>query len=80
MTKGRAWLEAQPASVQKQVMGQGAWRAWKDGAVSLDDLVTRHEHPVWGPSLGQRALRDVLGAKVAQAYSGSAMFSQYGDA
>lgn len=75
-TRGRAWLEAQPATVQRQIMGTGAYNAWQDGAVSLDDLVTRHEHPVWGPSLGTRALRDVLGAKVAAAYSGSAFYTQ----
>lgn len=75
-TRGRAWLEAQPAAVQKSIMGQGAWRAWKDGALELDDLVQRHEHPVWGGSLGVRALRDAVGAEAARGYSGSAFYSQ----
>lgn len=75
-THGRAWLEAQPATVQRQIMGTGAYNAWRDGAVTLDDLVTRHEHPVWGGSLGTRALRDVLGAEAARGYSGSAFYTQ----
>ena len=76
MTKGRAWFEGLDRAKQRQIMGKGAYNAWQDGAVTLDDLVTRHEHPVWGASLGTRALRDAVGAKAARLYSASAFYEQ----
>lgn len=69
---GREWFERQPAARQRDIMGVGAWRAWKDGAVALDDLVVRREHPTWGASLGVRPLRDAVGVEAAKAYSASA--------
>ena len=73
---GRDWFAAQPAARQRQIMGVGAYNAWQDGAVTLDDLVARHEHPVWGASLGTRALRDAVGATAARLYSASAFYEQ----
>lgn len=76
MTKGRDWFERLEPVEQRQVMGVGAYNAWQDGAVTLDDLVARHEHPVWGASLGVRSLRDAVGVEAARGYSGSAFYTQ----
>jgi len=76
MTRGRDWFTSLDLTKQQAVMGIGAWRAWKDGAIGLDDLIVRHEHPTWGASLGTRSLRDAVGAEAAKAYSASAFFTQ----
>jgi SPP1 gp7 family putative phage head morphogenesis protein len=65
-TKGRDWLESQSPAVQQRIMGKAAHAAWKDGAITLGDMVGRHEHPVWGGSLQRRSLRSILGADEAQ--------------
>jgi len=65
-TKGRDWLESQSPAVQQRIMGKAAHAAWKDGAITLDDMVARHEHPVWGGSLQKRSLRSILGDDEAQ--------------
>lgn len=74
---GLAWLERQPEAAQKQVMGLARWDLWKNGRVSLGEMVERHEHPVWGGSLGVRpvsllpggpeALQKVYAAAAAKA-------------
>jgi hypothetical protein len=45
---GREWLEAQPAEVQRQVMGNGHYEAWKAGEFRLENAARMHNHPVWG--------------------------------
>lgn len=58
---GRTWFDRQPAATQRQLLGPASYAAWQAGAIRLEDLVERHEHPVWGGSLGQRSLRSLLG-------------------
>lgn len=58
---GRTWFERQPAAVQRQLLGPAAYDAWQGGAIQLEDLVERHEHPVWGGALQVRSLRNLLG-------------------
>jgi SPP1 gp7 family putative phage head morphogenesis protein len=71
---GRTWFERQPADVQRGILGPAAFEAWQAGAIRLEDLVERHEHPVWGGSLGQRSLRSLLGANDAGYFARLAIF------
>lgn len=57
---GRQWFEAQAPEMQRRMLGAGAYNAWRGGAIDLADLVERHEHPVWGASLGVKSLRRAL--------------------
>lgn len=45
---GREWFEAQDETVQRQIMGDGHYEAWKRGAFRLEQVARMHEHPVWG--------------------------------
>lgn len=56
---GTQWLLQQNDTKQQELMGAKAWQAWKGGQVTLDDLVTRHDDPVWGSYLKPTALRDL---------------------
>lgn len=46
---------------QQALLGPSKYRAYKDGAVSLADLVKLHNHPTWGPSVQERSLVSALG-------------------
>lgn len=49
---------------QLRVLGRGKWEAYRAGRLRLEDVVERVEHPVWGPTLRERPLRDLEGALV----------------
>lgn len=66
---GRTWFERQPEATQRQILGPAAFDAWKAGAVRLEDLVERHEHPVWGGSLGVKSLKRAIGESEAKRYT-----------
>jgi hypothetical protein len=70
---GRVWLERQPATTQRQVLGPAAFEAWRAGAVRLEDLVERHEHPVWGGALQVRSLKKAIGEGEAKRFVDLAM-------
>ncbi len=52
---------ALPVAQQRQVLGPAKWRAYRDGRLSLEDLVRYRDDPVWGPTRSERPLRDVIG-------------------
>lgn len=62
---GREWLVEQPEAVQRQVMGVARWDLWRAGQVTLEEMVERHEHPVWGGSLGVRPVSVLPGGAAA---------------
>lgn len=57
--KGTDWLEAQPHAVQREILGRGKYQAWKDGTITLDDLVARTSSPSWGTMRRERSLREI---------------------
>lgn len=57
---GKAWLEAQPAHVQRAMMGRAKFDAWTSGAISLDDMVARTYSPQWGTMRTERSLKAIL--------------------
>lgn len=58
-----------PASEQRRIMGGPAYRAWRDGAVTLQDFVGVKQSSQWGETHHTRSLRDILGED-AQRYYG----------
>lgn len=62
------WLRSQDEQTQREVFGPAAHRAWKSGAVSLDDFVKVTNDKDWGMSRSVRSLRSILGAKQAREF------------
>ena len=56
---GKDWLKAQGPSVQRAVLGPRRYAAWKDGKITLDDLVARTQSPVWGTMRRERSLLEI---------------------
>lgn len=56
---GKDWLKAQPGSVQRAILGPRKFDAWHSGQISLDDLVARQEHPVWGTMRRERSMVEI---------------------
>jgi SPP1 gp7 family putative phage head morphogenesis protein len=55
----REWLEGQPPSVQRAILGQGKWKAWKAGDITLDDMVARTHSADWGTMRRERSLVEI---------------------
>jgi|GEM_PF-1252806 len=58
---GKEWFTKQDESRQQEMMGMPAWEAWQNGSITLDDLVSRHEDPVWGSYLMPTPNKDLPG-------------------
>lgn len=68
---GEAWFDEQDAATQQQILGsQSAYAAYKDGALSLSDLVGTSHSEDWGGSRYQKSLKAAIGAKQAAKYYG----------
>jgi len=61
---------AQAASVQKGVLGNAGYGAWKNGAVSLSDFSESHDHFLYGSFRRQASLSSILGEHKARVYYG----------
>lgn len=62
---GKDWLEGQDDDVQRAILGPGKWQAWKDGKITLDDVVTQHRSDAWGTHRREATLAEALGGKKA---------------
>lgn len=60
-TNGQQWFLSQSEEVQRGIMGDAAWEAWRDGQVTLDALTERVEHPIYGGSVQTKSLKRALG-------------------
>lgn len=56
---GKAWLTSQPPSVQRGILGNAKWKAWRDGDITLDDVVARTHSPQWGTMRRERSLVEI---------------------
>jgi hypothetical protein len=66
---GSEWFDQQDASTQRQILGSNAaYAAYKDGAITLKDLVGKQHSEAWGTSRYQKSLKEALGLKKAQHY------------
>lgn len=59
LESGKDWLEAQPASTQRAILGNAKWSAWKAGEIDLDDVVARTHSPDWGSMRRERSLVEI---------------------
>jgi SPP1 gp7 family putative phage head morphogenesis protein len=62
---GQDWFKAQPSTVQRAMLGPRKYHAWKGGEITLDDLVARHSHPVWGTQRRERSMLEIKAGKGA---------------
>jgi len=69
---GVEWFNDLPESEQQQMMGRSAYRAWRDGAITLDQLSTTHIDPVYGEMRHEASLTKIIGADAAAAYGRAA--------
>lgn len=56
---GKAWLEAQPPTTQRAIIGRAKFTAWQEGHITLDDMVARTSHPDWGTMRTERSLKAI---------------------
>lgn len=59
---GEDWFGRQDAVTQLAILGPGKQRAYREGRIRVADLAEPTLHPVWGPGLKERSLRDALAA------------------
>ncbi len=57
---GSQWFLRQSAADQEEILGKEYFKAWQGGAFTLEQLVTRHEDPVWGASLQVTPLKNLV--------------------
>jgi hypothetical protein len=66
---GEQWFRRQPPSFQRRSMGGAAWRAWRAGAVVLDDFVEEVDDPLFGEMVREASLRGILGSAARDYYA-----------
>ena len=70
---GAEWFAAQPDAVQMQTLGGAAFRAYKDGAITMDQgergIVGVYESDVYGSMRHARSLKSILGDDAAPFYA-----------
>ncbi len=49
----------QPEATQRAMLGPGAYDLYRDGTITLSDLVEIKHDPRWGPTLRRRSLKDL---------------------
>jgi len=62
---GLAWFEAQPQEVQRSIMGDAHYHAWRVGEFELKDAARMHSHPVWGEQPQVVPLRQLVRSRGA---------------
>jgi phage putative head morphogenesis protein, SPP1 gp7 family len=71
LPSGESLFTRLPADQQRQIMGDASYRAWKAGAVNLQDFVGVKNDPRWGQTHYHRSLTEILGP-AAQQYTAPA--------
>lgn len=61
---GEGWFRRQNQDVQEEILGPGKLAAYRQGHVTLADLVGFREDPRWGPVRWERNIQDGAGAAV----------------
>ena len=55
----RDWLTRQSPTIQRKVLGNSRFTAWKEGAIQLNQLASRRVRPTWGASQYVAALQEL---------------------
>jgi SPP1 gp7 family putative phage head morphogenesis protein len=58
---GEDWLRRQRPDVQRAIMGPGKWEAWQAGTVRVSDMAVMHDDPLWGLTVREPSLRELVG-------------------
>lgn len=56
---GESWFARQPAAYQEGLLGPGKYALYRDGKITLADLVGEKTSPKWGPSKYEIPLKDL---------------------
>ena len=67
---GETWFRAQPAVLQRRMMGPGKWAAWNAGKFDFSQLTVPYNDPVYGRMLRENSLKGILGGDLAQLFYG----------
>ncbi len=62
--RGTDWFLQQPPALQRNMLGNGRFNAWKDGKFDLDQLATVRRNATWGDAVQPTPLRDLLTGNV----------------
>ena len=73
---GQQWFEGLGEAEQKKMMGAGKFQLWKEGKITLDQLVDTHTDSVYGEMLTENSLKTVL--RRAQIYDKSIRIGKKG--
>jgi SPP1 gp7 family putative phage head morphogenesis protein len=65
-TLGADWFATQDAATQRGILGPGAFDLYREGKLSLGDLVQVKHDPVWGPTLRRKSLKELNDERIAQ--------------
>lgn len=57
---GESWFARQPEAVQRRILAPGKYAAYREGRISLADLVTRERSARWGTMRRESSLADAL--------------------
>lgn len=57
---GEQWFNEQKESVQKKMMGDGRFKAWKEGKFEFSDLASVKQNRIWGPSARVTPLKELV--------------------
>jgi len=58
---GEAWFARQTEGVQREMMGPGKYKAWKNGDIEISQLAKEVTDARWGRSIVETPLKDLLG-------------------
>lgn len=59
---GRQYFQNLSGDAQREIMGDGHYKAWKAGEFSLSDVSRIHNHPTWGESPQVVPLKELIHA------------------
>ena len=76
---GAEWLEKSNEDIQRQVLGDAGYEAYKAGAVTLRDYVGQKHDKDWGSTRYARSLKEILGKEGAQRWGQIARWEKLPD-
>lgn len=57
---GEDWFKSQPEDVQRNIMGDARYEAWKDGKFAWGDMAQERDDPVFGQMKTETPLKDLV--------------------
>lgn len=60
---GEEWFNTLTEAEQKQALGHGKYDAWKNGKITLADIVGEHDDTVYGRMVSEKSLKELTGGK-----------------